>query len=647
VKPLLRKDAPWLLAFGLGGLAFALSVQGTSEGPWIRPDSKFAEIGLAFHWVAATLLGLVAALVDDLTRTREYLQHRSLSRARIFWTRHIAGLVVVASWVVLVPALHLLATLIWREDRFLVEPQRYWRLVDEGAPGFVFFAVGVFSGTIVRRVVWALPLAAAASGGVLLLFLPRVASNMGFLTTVPAFLLALPLTVAFLLAALLSERDGREGDRPWARGRLLTAGALLLALAVPGSSFLLGALEQGTVEELFDAYPHLGQRNNGENVRHVDGTKRRQLLAVDESHAVIGELRPDDLKHDWNPERILNPFKPITFGTVAQHGRFFDGRFTRGYSCPGELNCYLSSDGYVELVREIPRGADDEGEPIRVRAGLPPDNQPFPGHVMPVGHWWAGTAFLADFEAGVLWSADLMSVEPRFVPLPLPNNDRLHHDLTYDVVQSWRIRNVQPPLLVVAGDNAIYTVNEGAQLVPAPPVIAEVGERAVQDRKLDVAVTNPTATSFTAAVNWGDGSPVARHHFSPHTLIERGLAATVYATALVRPTAFALASLPFPVKAKRKPAPSWVLGAYVRSMSFVVVAANLVLSLLLAAWLWRRLTSYGASPARVWTWTLLVFLGGVPAFICARLIETRRAWQPAVPAATEPARAPVLLIQTA
>jgi hypothetical protein len=379
----------------------------------------------------------MGAVGDDLTRTREYLVHRNLSRARLFWTRHLAGLGLVAGWIVLVPALHLMFTLLVRDDRFLVEPGRYWRLVDESTPAFVFYAVGVFSGTVVRRPLWAVPLAALLTSATLIVFLPHVMSGSEFLSTVPSSLLALPLAAAFLLAALVNERDGREADHPWARGRLLTAGTLLVVFPVLGGSFLLGALEQGSLEELFDSYPFIGQREDGEGVLYVRHKQRRKFLAVDNDHRVIGELEPGAIVRSWNPDRVHDPARPLTVALVPKYGKRFGGRYTASLYCPGQLRCYLSSDGYVELVRETPSTAlRDWGEPIRLRAGRPPDNQPFAAHVLPIGHWWEGTAFMADLEAGTLWYADLSRDEPRFAPLALPGGDRLHLDLTYDIGQS-------------------------------------------------------------------------------------------------------------------------------------------------------------------------------------------------------------------
>jgi hypothetical protein len=653
VKPLLRKDAPWLLAFGVGGLIFALLIHAAQEGPWVRPDQKFIEAALAFHWVAATLLGLMGAMADDLTRTREYLLHRNLSRARLFWSRQLGGLVVVALWVLLVPAVHLVLTLIFRDDRFLVEPGRYWRLVDESTPAFVFYAVGAFSGTVVRRPVWAVPLAAITTSATLLLFLPLVFDGAMFMAGVPSFVVALPLAAAFLLAAVRSERDGREADRPWTRARLLTAGVLLVGFAVPGISFVLGAMEQASVEGLFKHYPFIGQRSDGEGVLYVRHKQRRKLLAVDNQHQVIGELEPEAIVRSWNPDRIHDRGEPLTIGTVVEHGRRAAGHYTSSWYCPGQLSCYISSDGYVDLVRETPDSSlRDWGEPVRLRAGHPPDNQPFAPHVMPIGNWWQGTAFMADLQAGVLWAADLSRDEPRFAVMPLPGGDRLRLDLTMDVAQDSRFRHGPPPALVIAGERGFYTLapsemlGEPPRLVVAPPVIAALAERSAKFYNKDVQVTLQGVTRASVTVRWRDGGPVLHHDYAPRRPLEHLLAASLYTSALLRPPLFAVASLAVPVPPAHNPAATWVFASLARSMSWLVFAGNLLLGLILAARTWRRLGEYQTSGARRWWWAVVVFLGGVPAFVCLRFIETRRAWLPAA-APADATAVPPLLIQSA
>jgi hypothetical protein len=84
----------------------------------------------------------------------------------------------------------------------------------------------------------------------------------------------------------------------------------------------------------------------------------------------------------------------------------------------------------------------------------------------------------------------------------------------------------------------------------------------------------------------------------------------------------------------------------VRMSSWTLLAANLLLALGLAAFLHRHLARLNAPSRRRWFWTVAVLLGGVPAFACGRLIESRRAWR-AAPASEATSAVPRLLIESA
>jgi hypothetical protein len=646
VKPLLRKDAAWLLAFAIGGLAFASAMHAAADGPWVLPESNYAERALAFHWVAATLVGLAAALLDDLTKTREYILHRSVSRARVFWTRQLGGLLVVAAWVLLVPALHLAVSWILREDRHLIEAGRYFRLVDESTPAFVFYALGVASGAVARRLVWALPLAALTATLSLFLFVPRLISHTTGWHGLPVTLVALPVAAGFLLAASISDREGRDADRPWSRRQLLSTGLLLLALAVPACSFALGALERGSVETLFEIYPYMGHKADGTNLLYVENKWTRKFEAVSEAHETIGPIDLKAVPLYLRPKAVLHGSQPITVGSLPARGRRSGDRYTRGLLCPGETHCYLASDGLVDLVRETPvLGYHEWSRPARFRVGQAPDNRPFGSDARPMGSWWSGTAFMADPTTGTLWAADLISDEPRFVPLELPNGDRVRRDLTMDVMQAPRFRLAPPPALVVAGEHGSYSFDEQGRMVPVAPATAEIAARADKELQVEATLQRRTATEASIMVDWHDGSAPFAHVFRPQTLSEQVVALGIHVSVILKPAGFALAGLLFPVAARRDPAPAWLLQTEAQLQPTVLFVLNFGLTLLMAGLTWRRLTRFGAAPQRVWFWVGAVLLGGVPGFLCQWVIETKRAWLPA--AAPAPAPALRLIIESA
>lgn len=71
MNALLRKDLPWLAGFAVAGAVIELLVLGSQEAGhfWIVPDARFGAAVVAFHWSAASILGLWSALFDDVART--------------------------------------------------------------------------------------------------------------------------------------------------------------------------------------------------------------------------------------------------------------------------------------------------------------------------------------------------------------------------------------------------------------------------------------------------------------------------------------------------------------------------------------------------------------------------------------------------
>ena len=108
-------------------------------------------MALAFGCTAATVLGLVAGLVEDVTRTREYLLHRPVSVERVFWTRHGLGLAIVAAWMVLAPALHLAGSHLFSPNAALLDDSRLLMFDrPQGLPALLFYALGVWVATFPR-----------------------------------------------------------------------------------------------------------------------------------------------------------------------------------------------------------------------------------------------------------------------------------------------------------------------------------------------------------------------------------------------------------------------------------------------------------------------------------------------------------------
>lgn len=649
MKALLRKDAIALMAFAVGGLMFHLVMQGSQDGPWINPEDRYTELAMAFLWFASTLLGLAMATLDDLARTREYLQHRSVSPALVFWIRHLGGALVIAVWVSLTPALHLVASLLFRADAHLVDAGRYWYFVDETSPALVFYALGVFSGTLVRRLWLALPVAAVLSTFFAVVYMTRVKHGVGWLMDFPIWVLAVPLALAILRAAAINEREGRDADVPWQRGRLLTSGVLVLIMTVSGFSFLAGTSQESAREMLLDNYPGVGRLKDGTRVLYRRALTGRRLFQVDGAHRpVAGATVP--IQPLLSAERAVDPHRPLSFHVVPERVRPFHGRHLVPWICgPGRIACFITSAGLVEIVKHAPSEDDirDYGQPsIRV-LGREGDGQPFPLDAMPIGHWWGGRAFVGDPKSGALWSADLAAAEPRFVPMALPGGDRFRSDLTWSIHETLpRDPAARSKVLILRGDHGVYVVDELAKVQSAPPVVAAAAAELLTPASPDLVITKQGPLTFHLNLAASAQGNAIDHGYRPHTLIENLLAGMFHVTGMVRPAGFALVSRA--VNAQRSGGPSlkWIVDPYARGMPVWITLISLALSLALAGLTWRRLARAGAGGDRLIFWAIAVGLGGLPAYVCARAIESRRVWLPLPDNEAKSAKV-ILLIQAA
>ncbi len=106
------------------------------------------------------------------------------------------------------------------------------------------------------------------------------------------------------------------------------------------------------------------------------------------------------------------------------------------------------------------------------------------------------------------------------------------------------------------------------------------------------------------------------------------MAALVYAPALAAAAAD-LAAQPADARAEAPTSSAgccWI-PAVARAGRWLV-PANLIVALVLALLAYRRLGRLGITGGRRRFWVAVVLAGGLPGYLCQRLVETRRAWQP-------------------
>jgi hypothetical protein len=640
MKSLLKNDLRWAGPLGIAGLIIYVMtfLSDSPEAIWIIPEPLGGAMALAFGCSAATVLGLAAGLIEDATRTREYLLHRPVSIERVFWTRHLLGLAIVTAWLLLGPALHLAGSHLISPNAAMLDDSRLLMFVAQGAPALLFYALGVWVATFPRTLIGGtsllavvgIPLAFTVAAGVLV---TSAAVSAGHVVA------ALLLTPLLLWAALAAMRSGRDPDRPWSAARLRWAGPVAAVVAIVAGSMAATLLETGAMAGLLNLYPTAGEKDGGV-VLYRWSPWHQEFRQTDDQHRLGPPFRESRAPRVFNPTGdALDLEDEVRVEGFPRRGRYFRGVvYARGYTWPGTgQRAFLGSDGFVHLytwAREDGRG--DDG-PRHVRLGKGPENLPFSSKTIRITGAWDRMASMFDPADGGVWIYDLRSGVASFSRAELPGGDRFMAGdwLRFYPPQAYG-RPAPTSPLYVWGERGRYALNEQSQFVPAAP-----DDNAVPagHRKEEISFHSPT--TFTATVTSPGGQKLFTHEYRAYTAAEAVVTGLVYAPALLRPPLTSLPSLLTPEQ-KAFELDRLLLDPAVARAGHWLVPANLIVALGLALLAYRRLGLLGMTGGRRRFWVAVVVAGGLPGWLCQRLVETRRAWQP-LPA-PDKAAAPVLMI---
>jgi hypothetical protein len=647
MKPLLKNDLRWAGPLGIVGLIIYLLtfLSHTPQATWVIPDVLGTAMALAFGCSAGAALGLVAGLVEDVTRTREYLFHRPVSVERVFWTRHGLGLAVVTSWLVLGPLLHLLGSHLFSSNSVLLEDTRLLMFIWQGSPALLFYALGVWVASFPRTLIGGtlllvgvgVPLALAVVAGVLV---TRTAVSAGFV------LAALLLTPLVLRAARAAVRAGRDPDRPWTAARLRQAGPVAALVAIFAGSMAATLIETGATAGLLNLYPMAGEQEGRPILYRWLGWDH-EYRQTDEQHRLGATIESPTAPRLFDPENHawgLEDSGDVAIAGFPHRGRYFRGVvYGRTTTWPASGHqVMLGSDGFVHLYTWAVEDGRGDDRPRMARLGKGPQNVPFSPETRRVGGPWDRVAALFDPADGGIWILDLRGRGRGFRQVDLPDRDRF-------VASDWlrhyppQVYGLPAPLspLFVWGRRGRYALNQQGQFVAAAP---DDNAMPAPHRNKHVSFHSPT--SFTATVTSEDGNTLFTHEYRPYTLAEKATVAFIYAPALLRPPLTSVPSLLTPER-KAYQFDRLLLDPAVARAGRWLVPANLLVALALAALAWRRLGRLGVTEGRRRFWVAVVLVGGLPGWLCQRLVETRRAWAPLPAAEQAPAPAPVLMIPNA
>lgn len=648
-RTLLRADLRWAVPLGIIGLLFHLLGQLANglHDPWVFPVSEWANVSLSFYMVAAAVLGLVATVAEEVTRTREYRLHRPLSPAQLFLTRHGLGFLVLTAWILLVPTLHFIAFRLFSRNADLGQPGRWWWLVAQGLPAYLFYALGVFTAAVTRTYWAAAILAFAATGiaaGYLLALTYLIHPGKAVLVMVACSLVA-PL---LLRAAYRCQCQGRDPDRPWTVARLLAAGPALLVISLLMSVAALTTLHFTGVVGLFEIYPRVARHDGQYLLRRWDVQKGANFQ-LDDQHRWGKRLKDEDLPNSWTPIQAgvglqARFVHPDAFPGGGKNVKWSRGRmFTRPIS-EGRRQVFISSDGHMYIYRLRTNDSQEHDQTWVRKLGKGPENLPFSSRARVIAEPFDRITAVLESD-GSIWEYDVGGDAPSFVERPLPGGDRYVSTDTYRAYMPLDERVARPNAfpLVVTGERGRYALGDGGWKV-LPASTADTAQRP--------ALADPEVQYFQAG-RWlvtlkdRQGNTVFQHHYQPHTFWEKALALLVDTPTLLRPPITTLPSALVSQDAAYRPGWQLLLDPAVILGARAALVGNLLLSLALAGFTFARLRRLGLPPGRRLFWTLSVVGGGLAAFLCARWVETDRAWSGVVKEPAQDKPAPARLLFTA
>jgi hypothetical protein len=637
-RALLRKDLPWLVLFVLvGGVpTVAVAFSHGFERVLLAPDDRMVfDLGLTL-WIQAVVLGMFAALHEDVSRTRPYLVHRAVTPRRLHWTRALGCLLVVASWPVLAVLTLCGADLLFGARLGGLDARTLPVFVALTAQAVATFALTVFAASL--PVAWWLrPFVAAIAWLVVHLSLACLATReaTGVLTGTPVWdvtLVALAFTAVFLLAAARHERVRHDADHPLPSSVLLGSALVVLLSALCVGAVCVTALQKEVFSELRRARPEVALVAPGELrlVRRFELDGRWQEQVVDAEHRATGVEVPRGVDSQGPQTRYVHRLPDLLeLHLVADQQ--FDHFLVHGNGRAYRRIAFAR--GGVEILET------DYERHRRRRVFLSrPDGRAFSSRARAPSRYSVDSAALVGDPAdGTVWRLTGERGAQALEPLPLPDGDRfidfggyterngnnvtIHAGMSVIRGQrSWRLH--EGGLVAVDGDSARRSESAPDRL-------------AIEAHNLDVLT--PEAT-FRAL----DGATL-RHRFALHTGAEKFWASLAMALTVLRPPPAAVASAFADPAAAKDSSAGFLLDVVLLDGRRALLALNLLLHALLAYGMCALLRRRGASKAHSVCSALGTALGGFLFFPFIAGVETRRAYaRPVAPAPRQP-----LLIESA
>ena len=571
------------------------------------------------YYLAAScgiVLGALAILWDDLLGTREFLAQRPVTSDAMARSPLQACVVVLLSWMVIVPIFAWCMTAFWSGMYDLSYGAGFPEILATMMVAWPACAIGCVAAAMPAPWWLRLLLASTLTLSTALLIsgvaaTDGVSSHLGF-----AFACIAVAAVLFAIAGFFNKQR-QDPDRPWPVPTRIVGGVVLVlafghSLTALGREALSNAVNTAQWE-----YPQIVRLDD--KVGLAVRTKNwRNWVECDADHAVIGEPRPraDFVEIDYRAQRMRDVLE-------AEEPRFRD-HFRDRVSLANRSDLYMHQDGRV-WVRDRRR------HQLHV-TGVGPQHEKLPkgmelGYVDDVGKDPNQRSVIAEgADSGRLLRFD--ETAGHFVDLTLPDGDR------FESVGYVREREAKPnvgevsPLAFlfvhddsisfIRGKNDSYAMKDGELVAFEPPV----REKATVATSVRGEVIGKDPLSFVVEVPAHDGLASFRHEFQPRTATERFYAGLGMTFSVIRPP---LTQASCSLLCDDETAP----GVFVDRL---IAGGKRVWLLLLGfavagvgAWgIQRRLLRIGASDHARRFWVVASALVGPIAVLLAVLVETPR-----------------------
>jgi hypothetical protein len=611
MRALLRRDRKWLtvlLALGGAALAVAFNEVGFVH-LWVLPADRCDE---PFHtgWIIGAVVGLGAALWDDVLGLRELVRHRPMSPRRLYAARLLGCARTLAGCIVLAALAH------WLWEGLRGTASHEWRL-----------------GAVPRALLPLLPMASSCAlwwfagtrpcahwmrlcfGGALLFasftLIDAVARGGESTHDLTIFALAhTGLAVVFVAASFVGAGTAADPDRPWPTPVLRWSaipGAFGLAIS---GALLFGAWERESLTSLIREYPRVVSIAGGEEHLAIPQRIDRETkwLPVGADHSVVGLPREGTV---------------VLMFTVPDEV----GRCDPGFGAPQTGRSWRShqllNDGLVWLLAFQPEELHVIGKGAQ-RERFARDA------VLVYGGSKQEQLWVAEPGSAVVWRIDTEA--DRSIPVPLPNGDRLVRvhsvPVPADHQREWHLFRWS----ALVGERSVYVAGTDA-ITPAPEWMvagvrsAEVAPQAAS--LLQFLDRDPFAYHVRKVGD--DGEVLWEHVFAPRRFEEIRHAVAAVCWSMVRTPLFQVPSFfTSQVPGHDDPVRDRLL---VGQRHLWLLLLCIACALASAVAVHRRLRRLGAHVVTRRLWTVLVLLLGPLGLAASVMCERRRAYL--VPAAED------------